>query len=227
MTQQTASPGAGVRPEHVIEGETRVMGMTRGARIMRSFGLAAAVALLPVVAQAATLDLATLGYARDVTVAEDAASTIIVTEDPLAPGVLQLFANDLLVELLVDSFDLSDPSQAAFVLFAADPVDELSATGAVALGTDDNAGLVQFLFEGVFGAGIYAPFDGDAVLVEVQAGGLLPFTDGFLTDAGKLTVTVLAEAGVGAIPLPAGLPLMLAGLGALAVVRRRGRPNHG
>lgn len=184
--------------------------------MMRKLGLAAVLAVLPLTGQATTLVLEDLGYERDVIVADTDAATVGVF---LNAALLQLFANDPFGELSVESDDLSKLTEAFFALLGPGLDDELSKQGAALFGSDDATGLAQFLFEGVFGDGVYEPFNGGAVLVEVKAPGLVPFADDFLTDQGTITFTVLKDFGV--IPLPAGLPLMLAGLGALAVLRRR------
>jgi hypothetical protein len=173
-------------------------------------------------AEAATLDLATLGYTLGPVVASTNLGSVTVGGDPATPGVLELFATEPAFELFIDSLDVADALQASFSVFGPDfGTDALSGTGAAATGTDETTGLLQFLFTGVLGTGAYAPFDGGAVLVEILIAGLLPFADGFIADGtATLTYTILRDSSPAVIPLPAGLPLLLAGLGALAVVRR-------
>lgn len=186
--------------------------------MMRKLGLAAALAVLPLVGQAATIDLEDFGYERGEPVVQSVGATVALTE--LDPGVffLDAFGVSLGLTLSANSLDFNEPGFAAFSLFGPASFDELSGSVATALG-DNGDDLVQFLFEGVVGEGLYTPFNGGAVLVEVKASGLLPFPTDFSTDEGIITFTVLKEIAV--IPLPAGLPLMLVSLGALAVLRRR------
>jgi hypothetical protein len=117
------------------------------------------------------------------------------------------------------TFDAADPAQAFFSLFVGS--DTLSADGASDIGSDDSLDLMQFLFRNVDGDGIFAPFNKGVILVEFSAPQLLPLSDGFFSGGGQLSVTVLTRVNIGQVPLPAGLPLLLAGIGAFALLRRR------
>jgi hypothetical protein len=205
------------------------MDMDRIWQGKRGLALAAGVALAAGAggtgAQAATLDLGALGYTVAGVLDVDGGATASVLDD--GTGMLGLSASDPSATSVLDIFDVTDPEQAAFALFGPGADDELSATGAVAIGTDDVGGLVQVLFAGVLGTGVWAALDGTAILFEVAAPGLVPFAEGFTTDEAVFTYTRLRTTNPGVIPLPAGLPLLLAGLGALAVVRRSRHKRRG
>lgn len=191
-------------------------GINAMTRLTRAVA-AASIALAPLTADAAGLDLASFGYAIEGTVASAAGGDVTVTESVFFPGVYELFSNDAGFELTLDSFDTADPAQAAFTVFGPDPaVDELASTVATAQAA--SAGIAEFLFEGVLGEGGYLPFDGGAVLVTLTAPGLT--LDGSFTSFGAATLTVESLVAAGVIPLPAGMLLLLTALGAMGIARR-------
>ena len=178
---------------------------------------AAIMALAPSWGDAAAIDLANYNYEVEGEVARYGLADVSVREDPFVPGVFGLSAIDPSFLLLVDSFDLSDMSQASFVLFGPDlGLDELSANGAKAQG--NITGGLQFLFGEVLGQGVYAPLDGGSVLVTVSADGLVPDAEFFAFGEGTITVESLR--GITVIPLPLAAILLVTGLGALALARR-------
>ena len=185
---------------------------------------AAIMALAPSGGHAAAINVADYNYEVEGEVARYGLADVSVTEDPVVPGVFSLSAIEPSFLLLVDSFDLADPSQASFVLFGPDlGLDELSANGAKAQG--DMTGGLQFLFGGVLGQGVYAPFDGGSVLVTVSAEGLVPDAEFFAFGEGTITVDSLRI--ITAIPVPSASILLVTGLGALALARRRIRDRAG
>ncbi|MCV3273814.1 VPLPA-CTERM sorting domain-containing protein [Roseobacter sinensis] len=179
---------------------------------MRSLGYAVLAALMmfvPATAKAALLDLNSFGYERAAVVTEATPATISIF------GGALLFANDPASILQINSFDLTDPAQAAFVLFGAG---ELSSSLAGADAQADMTGTIQFLFRNVTGIGEFAALDGRTILAELFGTGISLTGDHFVTD-GTLRLTALRP--VAAVPLPAAGLMLLVGLFGMGVLRRR------
>lgn len=128
-------------------------------------------------------------------------------------------AGPLLIDIFVD-FDVADPSgTAGGALFSVDD-DGVFLDGAlVRTGFDDD--VLQLLFGGLTGpaAGDFGRF----VLAELVFIDPVPGTDPLASFVDETTYDVAATlSSVSAIPLPAALPMLAAGLGGLVLLRRRG-----
>ena len=138
----------------------------------------------------------------------------VLGAEGLATGTPQ--SGILFIDILVD-FTVTDRSDIAGALFSIDD------NGAFLDGTLVQAGFDADILQLLFGdlSGSAAPAFGPEALVEIVFIDPFPGTDPLsnLTDGTSYNVAATISAPV---PLPAALPLLLAGLGGLVLLRRRG-----
>ena len=127
-------------------------------------------------------------------------------------------AGTLLLNIVVD-FTVSDRTDIAGELFSSDD------NGAFLDGTLVQAGFDADILQLLFGdlSGSAASDFGPQALVEIIFIDPFPGTDPLsnLSDGTAYAVAATVSAPVSPIPLPAALPLLLAGLGGLVLLRRR------
>ncbi|WP_143104194.1 VPLPA-CTERM sorting domain-containing protein [Poseidonocella sedimentorum] len=185
------------------------------------------VLILP--GQAALLNLESFGYSRGSEIARVEPGEAL----SFLPDFFAATSGDLTISL--ESFDLTDPSEATFVLFdSAALLDSLTDDGGASAFGDEAAGtsapgsdgIFQFLFENVLGDGVFAGYDGGAVLFEIAAPGL-SLTNDIDTGEAVFVVTELEkiepddpDPTPSSVPLPASGLLLLGGLAALTRARR-------
>jgi hypothetical protein len=170
------------------------------------------LAALPVGASASSIDLDALNLRMGDPVGTVADMTVDIPIDG------DLFALSLLTGSSLSRFAPTG-APIPYSFFFASGGDTLNGDTAIAVSEMD--GVIDLVFDDVTGDAGFADLSGGAVLVRLiapdldfdEATGL--FTPGQITGA-SLSVTALT-----AIPLPAGLVLMLAGLGAFAGLRHR------
>lgn len=173
---------------------------------------ALAIAMLPATATASSIDLDALNLRMGDPVG---AATDMTVDIPIDGDLVALSF------LTGSSLSRFTPTGAPipYSFFFASGGDTLTGDTAIALTEMD--GGIDLVFDDVTGSAGFADLSGGAVLVRLiapdldfdEATGL--FTPGQITGA-TLSVTALT-----AIPLPAGMVLMLAGVGAFAALRRR------
>lgn len=188
-------------------------------KTLRATVAAAAIALSPVVADAASIDLGAFGYeaitGTDVPVVAD-------TMDVALFGAT-LLSSDLATSstTFLDSFDLGVPIEAGFSHFGLGALDSVSALGATSVEVMTDS--IEFLFEGVFGEGVFSGLDGGALLVTLSAADITLF-DVYFGPA-DLEAFHLTAVPTSPIPLPAGLPLLATGLLGMGILARRRRSS--
>jgi len=134
----------------------------------------------------------------------------------LASGTSQ--AGDLFLDISFN-FDTANPSDISGALFSLDD------NGAFLDGTLVRTGFDGDILELLFGnlTGSAADGFGNLARVDIFFVGPIPGTDPLLNLVDGTAYDVSATvSSVAPIPLPAALPLLLAGLGGLALLRRRG-----
>jgi len=188
---------------------------------VKSWGAVAALALAPTFVNAATIDLAAAGFETNGTSATIALSA--GGGEGVTVSFGSLLAFDGVTFSSFDSFDVATPADYALA-FDADGflTDTVDATGADE--TYVATGIVEALFTSITAGGIFA--GSDAVLVSLtSSSGLVSDGFGSLIDtteqSGSLTVEGLST--LTPVPLPAGFPMLLAGLAAFGVMRRSQR----
>lgn len=141
----------------------------------------------------------------------------IFDAEGLATGTPQ--AGDLFLSILVD-FTVSDRTDIAGTLFSNDDSGAFLDGTLIQAGFDDD--ILQLLFGDLSGSAASA--FGPEALVEIVFIGPFPGNDPLsnLTDETAYDVAATISAPISPIPLPAALPLLLASLGGLVLLRRRG-----
>lgn len=182
---------------------------------LKNIAVSAAIALAPLGLSAAPIDLASFNYQIDALV--ETRGAFIDFTDPF------LSAADATFNLSVSVFDVDDPATAGFTFFEPGGAgvfqSELSGSSAIAFG--DSPNFVQYLFEGVSGAGSLSGLDGRAMLVEVIGGQGLDLSQSPLSTEGTITITSLNK--IPSIPLPAGALLLITGIVSLCALGARRR----
>lgn len=169
----------------------------------KTLAAAAALALGCVPAMSATLDLTPWGLTQGALIGESVAAEVVF--DP-ANDFASASVTESNFDVAIDGF-LSDPTSFALTLF--EP-------------RDFSGDVVDFAYDADSATGLF--FDGAAyVLATLTLPAPLMFDpNGFETTAATLALYEATSTTV--VPLPAAAPMLLAGLGALAVAtRRRGR----
>jgi hypothetical protein len=172
-------------------------------------GAVLAYALTAAAAPAASLDLAALGLVKGAPIATSMAGEIeFDATDPAFPFLSLTVSEAPDFEAVALSFSLSPLDLPLQVTF---PVTFDGALLDYDLDTSSAVGL----FEGRFGGSI----PGFLLLELSLPGGSFPQDDAFSLTG--VTVSLYEVGSTAVIPLPAAAPLLLAGIGALAVVARR------
>ena len=186
-------------------------------KTLRSVATALCLASAPFAASAAPIDLAANGYQLEGTswIYDPADLNLVLSGSSLA-----LFATDTAtggLEASVTSGNASDASLYSFSFGLGG--DTVTGANASVLGGETN--VVELLFEGVSGLGSYAFLNGGALLATLS---FVPtsVTVSGMSGVGTISFAQLeAYTPVAIVPLPAGGLLLISGLGAAALMRRR------